>query len=113
LAKEQPETADVVIEVPAAPTNGHAPSTNGTNGYDEALSDVELSPALKRIETAYDANALSKLEGLEAVRHRPAMYIGDTGVPGLHRATVTRSLSNSPKTEPSPSRITGAASRSI
>jgi DNA gyrase subunit B len=36
------------------------------------------------VEDKYDGDALSALEGLEAVRHRPAMYIGDTGVPGLH-----------------------------
>jgi DNA gyrase subunit B len=36
------------------------------------------------VNTSYGAKDIQVLEGLEAVRRRPGMYIGSTGPRGLH-----------------------------
>ena len=62
-------------------------SADGASEADTQKLDAQVvdgEPVVASVNGNYDAGNITVLAGLEAVRKRPAMYIGDTGVRGLH-----------------------------
>ncbi len=52
---------------------------------DDNTADMPVEEMNTTVETAYTAAEFTVLEGLEAVRRRPGMYVADTQVRGMHQ----------------------------
>src|SRR5579884_2192470 len=91
LFHEDESSADVALRPAKNGGKNGRKNGNGKLHLDEIVPSPDSQAAADeerelehKVTTGYDANTMRVLEGRDAVRQRPAMYIGDTGSNGLH-----------------------------
>ena len=83
--KKQDETdlSDPAYDEPKDESLEMRPRQPGEERLITEIDDTVDTPSVERVEGAYDADSISKLNFPESVRHRPGMYIGTTDHVGL------------------------------